>query len=188
MPSSELSAQHLAELVPEIARISDAELRAAVTTIWQQLWEQSEYTELEQVPVSLKVPYPQLRHTQAVARMALAVADVAESVHGATIDRDVLLAGALLMDISKVVEYRPGADGNERTPLGDLLPHGTATARLALEAGLPLEVVHIVLAHSPNGGKAPATTEAHILDWLDQLDLDTFGAHLWKRHVVHLQP
>jgi hypothetical protein len=183
-----LTADTVARLVPEIAMISDPALRDAVVAIWLQLWERSEYEQLEQVPVSLKIPYPQLRHTQAVIRMALAVADVAADVHGTVVNRDVLIAGAMLMDVSKLVEYRPGADDNERTPLGNLLPHGTATATLALDAGLPLEAVHIVMAHSPNGGKAPATVEAHLLDWLDQLDIDMFGTNLWKRHVIHLQP
>jgi 23S rRNA maturation-related 3'-5' exoribonuclease YhaM len=187
MPSTRMTVQRLHELIPEFGLIGDVQLRKIVERIWQQLWERSDYDDIEQVPVSLTVPYPQLRHTQAVVRMALAVADIAAEVHGTKVDRDVLIAGALLMDISKVVEYRPGRDGNERTPLGDRLPHGTATASLALEAELPLDVIHIVLAHSPNGGKHPSTVEAHILDWLDQLDLNNFGADLWKRHVVHLQ-
>ncbi len=175
-------------LFPEIELIDELGLRAAVAEIWAELWEQSEYSDLLDVPVSLKCDYSQVKHTQAVTRMALHVADVSAEVHGTVVDRDMLVAGSLLMDVSKVVEYRPGAGGNERTQLGALLPHGTATANLSLAKGIPLGVVHIVLAHSPNGGKAPSTMEAHILDWLDQLDLNAFGADLWKRHVIHFQP
>ncbi len=184
----ELDGRVLRELFPELDLIGDEGLRAGVEQIYLELWELSDYERVEDVPVMQKAPYPQLKHTQAVLKIALAAAEVAEQVHGTTVDRDVLIAGALLMDVSKFVEYRPGAAGHERTELGALLPHGTATANIALRLGLPLEVSHIVLAHSPNGGKAPATVEAHILDWLDQLDLDTFGAHLWARKVIHLQP
>lgn len=184
----ELEPAELRHHFPEIDLIADPALRRGVEEIWAELWRQSEYARLEDVPVSLTVPYSQLKHTQAVVRMSLAVADITRAVHGTVVDRDVLVAAALLMDASKLVEYRPGSDGNERTIIGSRLPHGTSTASLALARGLPVDVVHVVLAHSPNGGKSPATVEAHILDWLDQLDLNAFGADLWSRQVVHLQP
>jgi isopropylmalate/homocitrate/citramalate synthase len=179
----------LRTLFPELDLITDESMRSAVVRIWSRLWQESEYTDLYQVPVSLKVDYPQVKHTQAVAQMALAVAEAAERIHGRRVRRDVLLAGALLMDASKLVEYRPGPDGShQRSAIGHHLPHATYAAHLALEAGLPLEVVHILMAHSPNGGKSPDSLEAHILDGLDQIDLHSFGFDLWRRTVVHYQP
>jgi len=176
-------------LFPEHDLISDPGVGAAVVRVWKRLWEQSDYTQLAQVPVSLSVDYPQVRHTQAVLRMALATAEIAHLVHDTIIRRDILVAGALLMDVSKLVEYQPGLEGgHQRTELGLMLPHGTYTAHLCLAENIPLDVIHIVMAHSPNGGKAPATIEAHILDWLDQLDLTNFGYDLWKRRVLHYQP
>lgn len=176
-------------LFPQYALIKDEMLQAAIIEIWDELWTQSGYSDLLDVPVSLKVAYPQLKHTQAVAEMAVAVAAIVSNVHGTVIDLDTLIAGALLMDVSKFTEYRPGIEAvNERTPIGILLPHGMVSASLSLEKRLPLEVIHIILAHSPNGGKAPVTVEAQILDWLDQLDLNALGANLWTRRVVHLQP
>lgn len=186
---AKLTSDQLQDLFPQYGQIKDDALRSAVVEVWNELWQQSDYHDLNDVPVSLKITYPQIRHTQAVLEMAILVAGVASKVHGTEIDLDILIAGALLMDVSKFAEYRPEPDsGNWRTQVGALLPHGTVAASLSLAKGLPLEVIHIILSHSPNGGKAPATVEAQMLDWLDQLDLNALGANLWTRNVIHLQP
>jgi hypothetical protein len=179
----------LQALFPELAAIGDARLRAAVHTIWQEFWQQSEFAELEAVPVSQKIDYPQIRHCQGIVKAALAVADVWESVHKVRFDRDVLIAGALLMDVSKLVETRPGRTSKyESTDIGRALPHAFYAAHRALDLGVPLPIVHIITAHSPNGGKAPATPECRLLDWIDQADISAFGHHIWTRKVMHFQP
>jgi hypothetical protein len=179
----------LQELFPELAAIGDARLRDAVVTIWQEFWQQCEFTELEAVPVSQKIDYPQIRHCQGILKAALAVAAVWESVHNVHFDRDALIAGALLMDVSKLVETRPGCGSKyESTDIGRALPHAFYAAHRALELGVPLPVVHIITAHSPNGGKAPGTPECRLLDWIDQADIGAFGHHIWARKVVHFQP
>jgi hypothetical protein len=176
-------------LFPELALVSDASLREAIVAIWQQLWQESPHARLEDVPVSTKIAYPQIKHCQAIVKVALAAAAALEQVHETRFDRDVLIAGALLMDASKLVETRPGSDGTVvASDLGRLLPHALYAAHLALEHDVPLAVVHVISAHSPNGGKAPATAEARLLDWVDQLDISAFGAEIWARKVVHYQP
>lgn len=177
-----------AALFPEIGEIADEALRQAVDGIWRRLWSESAWERLDDVPVSLKIPYPQRKHTEGVLRVALAAAPIWESIHGCPIDRDVLIAGALLMDVSKLVETSPGPDGPMRTEIGTHLPHATYTAHLALEFGVPLAVVHIITTHSPNGGKPPATLECQILDWLDQADISAAGHQIWSRRVDHYQP
>ena len=176
-------------LFPELALLSDPGLRQAVVEIWHELWERSEYERLLDVPVSTKIEYPQLKHAQGVVAAAVAVADVWERVHGISIDRDVLIAGALLIDVSKMVETRRGPDGKATyTELGKALPHATYAAHAALNRGVRMDVVHCILSHSPNGGKAPHTVEAQILDWLDQADISAFGFDIWTRKVTHYQP
>ena len=176
-------------LFPEIRQIGDTRLREAIVIIWQEFWQLSDFTELEAVPVSTKIDYPQIRHCQGILKAALAVAPVWEQVHGARFDRDVLIAGALLMDVSKLVEARPGkASKVEQTEIGKALPHAFYAAHRALALGVPLAVVHIITSHSPNGGKAPATPECHLLDWIDQADISAFGHHIWARKVHHYQP
>jgi hypothetical protein len=176
-------------LFPELAQLSDPALRVAIEEIWQQLWRESEHARLEDVPVSTKIDYPQIKHCQAILKVALAAADALEQVHDTRFDRDTLIAAAALMDVSKLVETRPGPHGAVvASELGRLLPHALYAAHLALDRGVPLAVVHVVAAHSPNGGKAPATVEARLLDWVDQLDISGFGHEIWARKVVHFQP
>lgn len=175
-------------LFPELNMMRDNHLRDSVIEIYEALWSQSGWEHVDDVPVSLKIAYPQRKHAQGVVRVALAAAAVWEEVHGTTIDRDVLIAGALLMDVSKFVETAPGPTGPVGTEISRHLPHATITAHMALERDLPLDVVHIVLAHSPNGGKAPATVECQILDWIDQADISAFGREIWSRKVYHFQP
>lgn len=179
----------LAVLFPELQLIVDADLRAAVAAVWNELWAQSSYDRLEDVPTSTKIPYPQVKHCQGIAKGALALAEVWEGVHGVVVDRDVLIAGALLMDVSKLVETEPGPEGRPvPTAIGRALPHAVYGAHVALGFGVPLAVVHIMTAHSPNGGKSPASLEAHLLDWVDQADISGFGHDIWARRVVHYQP
>lgn len=176
-------------LFPEIRQLSDPHLADAVVDIWQELWQRSDYRNIEDVPVSTSIDYPQIKHAQAVVRGALALADVWEPLHGIRFDRDVLIAGALLIDVSKLVEStRDGPSPARHTELGRLLPHATYAAHLALAKGVRLEIVHCVLSHSPNGGKPPRTVEAQMLDWLDQADISAFGFDIWSRKVVHFQP
>jgi hypothetical protein len=176
-------------LFPELELIGDAALKDSVIEIWEEIWALSEYERLEDVRVSLKIDYPQIKHCQGIVRGAVALAPVWEQVHGVHFDRDVLVAAALLMDVSKLVETKPkSGGGNEQTELGRALPHAVYAAHLALQKGLPLSIVHVLTAHSPNGGKAPNTPEAHLLDWIDQADISAFGFDIWRRKVVHYQP
>lgn len=184
--STTLPALH--EIVPEIDQIGDVALRDAVVAIWDRVCEESPWDDIEGVPVSMKIRYPQVRHTQGVVRGVLALADVWREVHGVEVDRDHLIAAAVLIDVGKLVEMAPTPDGVERTPLGNLLSHASYVLHLGLLHEVPLEVLHIVATHSPNGGKEPATLEAKLIDRVDQADLDAFCPDVWTRRVVHYQP
>lgn len=179
----------LDNLLPEIQLLDRDETRLLVQRMWTDLWNQSEWTDINDVPVSLKIDYPQVLHCRGIANAALAAATAFEQVHKISFDREVLLAGALLMDVGKLVETMPGSDGKAtKSRIGELLPHSLYSAHLALSYGAPLEVVHILTCHSPNAGKAPETLECKLLDWLDQADISVFGWEIWKRQVMHFQP
>jgi hypothetical protein len=178
----------LEALFPELSAIEDRTLHAAVQSIWQELWQMSAYERLEDVPVSLKINYPQIRHSQAIVSVALAAAAVWKNVHDTVVNDDYLVAGALLMDVSKLVETEPSPDGPRASQVGKHLPHALYAAHLALAHSVPLSVVHIISCHSPNGGKQPMTIEAQLLDWIDQADISAFGFEIWARKVQHFQP
>ncbi len=176
----------LGTIFPEFGGIRNAELRRAVDALWQRLWQESAFERLEDVPVSSKIDRPHLPHAQAVVRLAGRAADVAAEVHRLPLDRDVLIAAAIAQDAGKLVEYAPDGESRpKRTPLGTQLQHSVYAAHVALELGMPLEVVHIMLAHSPSTSLEPKSRECAVLFWIDQLDLSLLGEETWSRRLTH---
>lgn len=174
------------EMFPQIAHIGDSTLRENVEAIWQELWEQSEFTDIATVPTSGAIPYPNLPHSRAILDLCLAAAGVFEEYHGVRTDRDTLIAAAILQDASKVVEYRPTADGKgiEKTDIGETYPHAFWTAMLAQRRGVPQSVIHVILTHTPQATKFPDSLEGKILYYIDQLDVIAIHKDRWKKELV----
>jgi hypothetical protein len=174
----------LAELLPEIDLIRNAELRAKVAAVWQELWQQSSFESLSAVPIGPRIPHPHLAHNRAVITMALAMADAIERFHRITVDRDVMLAAALLQDVSKLVEMAPGEGGVVQTEIGKSFQHAFWAGHAALAHGLPLEVCEVVLNHTPDSPRLPRTLEGKILWYADQLDVIAVFGDRWVKHLV----
>ena len=118
-----------------------------------------------------------LEHSVDVAEMALAVAATAPGV-----DRDMVIAGALLHDIGKTEEI--SADiGFSYTEAGHLVGHITAGALIIDAAALQVQflseaerksLLHIVLSHHGSRDKGSpigcATREAVIVHYADELN------------------
>lgn len=172
----------VAWMFPEFACISDARLRQQVDAVWQDLWAQSAFAEIGDVPTSGEIPYPNLPHSRAVLSLCLAIADIFETVHKVAVDRDVLIAAAILQDASKVVEYQPASGGGvEKTEIGKTYPHAYWAAMLATRHGVPPQVVHIILTHSPSHAKFPDSLEGKIIYYADQLDVIAIHRDGWKK-------
>jgi hypothetical protein len=171
-------------MFPELAEITDAKLREVVIEIWQELWAMSEWDDIAAVPTSPEIPYPTLPHNQCVMRMALAVADAFEQFHGVKVNRDYLIAEAALQDASKVVEFRPGPDGKAVfTERGKAFPHAFWVAHLAASKGVPDEICHVLLTHTPQAPKFPDTLEGKILWYVDQLDVIAIFKDRWRKDL-----
>jgi HD superfamily phosphodiesterase len=70
---------------------------------------------------------------------------------GLPIDADVVIAGAILADVGKLLEYEIGPDGKSRQS----------------ECGVPDAVCHIIAAHAAEGDLVKRTTEAFIVHHAD---------------------
>ncbi|HUF88664.1 MAG TPA: HD domain-containing protein [Gemmatimonadota bacterium] len=116
-------------------------------------------------------------HTLSVMRLCAAAAD-----HYGDLDRDLLLAGALLHDIGKTIEIavEPGFPYTERGTLLGHIPLGFALVRERVAAipGFPEEIAtdigHLVLSHQGElewgSPVQPRTAEALVLHFVDNLD------------------
>ncbi|MCQ2463121.1 MAG: HDIG domain-containing protein, partial [Clostridia bacterium] len=120
-----------------------------------------------------------LYHTLSIVRLAQSVCDVYHSL-----DRDLLLGGAILHDIAKIEEYNVNAAGiaTNYSVTGELVGHlvqGAMRVReTAKELGVKEETAvlleHMLISHhgEPDFGVAvrPMTMEAEVLSQLAKLD------------------
>lgn len=171
-------------LLPEVELISDASLRAQVEAVWQELWQESELDSIDRLAVSPEIPYPHIPHNRAVVEMALAVAATFERFHGVKVNRDVLVAAALLQDASKLVEYTLVEGKVAYSARGSEFPHAFWAAHVALEHGVPNEICHIILSHTPQAAAFPRSLEGKILYYVDQLDILAIHGDRWKKQLV----
>ena len=104
-----------------------------------------------------------VKHTTAVVEMCIQLADIIEKNYGITINRDYLIAGALLHDIMKVYEWKEG----QRTDI--LIDHADLIALELYKRDFPEEVIHIVISHPGDSSSPPRTVEALILHYVDTL-------------------
>ena len=168
--------------LPELHQIEDDELRAKVRAVWCKLAAASAFDDLAALPVSPKLDYSHITHNRSVAAMALAAAEILHRFHGTDIDRDRLLAGALLQDASKLVEYEPDGNGGVRlSEIGERFPHAFYAAHAALEEGLSADLAETILTHTYEAAGFPRTLEAKILFFIDQVDVAALGGDRWAK-------
>src|SRR5579864_2946253 len=162
-------------LWPEINWIEDLQLREQVTQTWIKALERSplEAEDLAQIPFTLLVqdcPVTFMEHKRCVVHIAR---DSARAMHNfmgrfLPVDIDTVIAGAILADVGKLLEYEIAPDGKARqSERGEALRHPFTGVALALECGVPDSVCHIIAAHAAEGDLVKRTTEAFIVHHAD---------------------
>jgi hypothetical protein len=162
-------------LWPEIEWISDPQLRGQVTETWIRALERSplKATDLNEIPFTLLVsncPISFMEHKRCVVHIARDSAKAMQEFMGRTlpIEMDTVIAGAILADVGKLLEYEIGPDGKSRqSQRGEALRHPFTGVALALECGIPDAVCHIIAAHATEGDLVKRTTEAFIVHHAD---------------------
>jgi len=162
-------------LWPEIDWIQDPQLREQVTQTWIKALEGSPLKpdDLNQIPFTLLVPncpITFMEHKRCVVHIARDSAQAMHSFMGRAlpIDSDAVIAGAILADVGKLLEYELGADGKVgQSARGEALRHPFTGVAMALECGVPDSVCHIIAAHAAEGDLVKRTTEAFIVHHAD---------------------
>ena len=163
------------KLWPEIDWISNPELRQQVTQTWIKALERSplKAEDLTQIPFTLLVPncpITFMEHKRCVVHISRESAKAMHEFMGRAlpIDVDTVIAGAILADVGKLLEYEIGPDGKSRqSERGEALRHPFTGVALALECGVPDSVCHIIAAHAAEGDLVKRTTEAFIVHHAD---------------------
>jgi 7,8-dihydroneopterin 2',3'-cyclic phosphate phosphodiesterase len=113
-----------------------------------------------------------LQHMIGVTKLSMTLCDLVEGVYGGNVDRDTVLAGALIHDIMKCYTYEPRGDGSYiSSPLGEKVDHLTLLVAELYKRGFPVDVVHVAASHHGDVSPVkPKTMEALIVSIADLAD------------------
>lgn len=118
-----------------------------------------------------------LQHTIGVTKLSLTLCDLIEDLYGGRVNRDYVIAGAVLHDVMKVFCYEHNRDGRYRTSdFGGKVDHLTLVVGELIRRDFPIEVVHIAASHHGDVGPTkPKSVEALIVSVADLADSDLNG-------------
>ena len=174
-------------LWPELEWIEDDDLREKTTKAWELALERSVLTaeNLNTIPFTLlcgpdlKVTF--MDHKRAVVHIAR---DSGRTVNDffkdeLPVNMDVLISGAILADVGKLLEYVLDDNGIAiQGTYGKYLRHPFSGVSLAEECGLPPEVCHIIATHAGEGNMVKRSTEAYIVHHADFMTFLPFKERL----------
>jgi putative nucleotidyltransferase with HDIG domain len=162
------------KLWPELEWIADAGLRKQVTETWILAFERSPLTpeDLERIPFTLLIPncpVTFMEHKRCVVHIARKSAEAMREFLGRAlpIDMDTVIAGAILADVGKLLEYEKVEGKCRQSERGRYLRHPFTGVALAMECGVPDRVCHIIAAHAAEGDQVKRTVEATIVHHAD---------------------
>jgi putative nucleotidyltransferase with HDIG domain len=162
------------ELWPELEWIENAELREQVTQTWIRALELSplDPDDLNEIPFTLLVPNCPatfMEHKRCVVHIARGAAESMKDFLGRAlkIDTDTVIAGAILADVGKLLEYEKEGGVARQSDRGKALRHPFTGVALAMECGVPDAVCHIIAAHAAEGDLVKRSTEAYIVHHAD---------------------
>ena len=160
------------ELFPEVDSISDAELKESCYRSFADAMESGGWDEesMMRAPCAVhgfkNTPVTGIMHIQDAVRLCTMICDYLLEHYGQYVpcNRDFVIAGAVLHDIGKFIEYRITDDGEPYDSAeANYLRHPLAGAIIASRNGVPKEVVHIIATHSFEGKNSYASVESTIV-------------------------
>lgn len=154
----------------ELTWIQEKDLRKKVIDVWKMAADRGGWNQLQEIPFTLLFEGSGLLvdHTKRITKLAWNVVNARSE----NLNKDYLIAGALLHDVGKLLEYEMRAGKIVKSAYGEKTRHPAAGAQLAEECNLPKEVIHIIAAHSHEGDTMNRTAEAIIVHHCDFIDFE----------------
>lgn len=179
--------EEIKKLWPELEWITDPDLREKTARTWEVALERSVLTsdDLNRIPFTLlcgpdlKVTF--MDHKRCVVHVARDAGMKMNEFfrNELPVNMDVLISGAILADVGKMLEYELDANGKAvQGKYGQYLRHPFSGVSLAEECGIPPEVCHIIAAHAHEGDLVKRTTEAYIVHHADFMTFLPFKSRL----------
>lgn len=173
------------ELWPELSWIEDEALREKTRRTWEKALERSVLgaDDLRRIPFTLVVEgvgVSFMEHKRAVVHIARSAGQHIASFLGRDlpINMDVLISGAILADVGKLLEYEL-VDGQAVVgAYGRCLRHPFSGVSLAESCGIPAEVLHIIAAHADEGNLVKRSVEAYVVHHADFMTFLPFKSRM----------
>ncbi|MEJ2635689.1 MAG: HD domain-containing protein [Calditrichia bacterium] len=166
--------EKLIELIPEFDRIGNMDLKEKVLQVWQKALKirKMQPQDLLRMPFTLLIdPCPAnfVEHTRGVVNVSVNAARALQDIYGARmpLNMDYLLAGALLHDVGKILEYEEKDGKFIKSREGKYLRHPFSGVGLAFDEGIPDEILHMIAVHAGEGDGKWRSTEAVIIHHAD---------------------
>ncbi len=171
------------KVLPEVDWLTDKTLQDKVLTAYERALREGGWQQADDM---MRIPFTLLKesgltyadHVRAVTRISRDVYRTFQDVLGGKVklNHDILIAGALLHDVGKLLEIEEAEGRFRKSAQGKVVRHPFSGAAIAYAEGLPPEVVHIIGGHSHEGGHAPRTPEGAIVHHADFICFDTVPA------------
>jgi len=177
--------EKITKFFPEINQIEDENLKKQVVSTWEEAIKEGGWKieELESIPFTLLIPdcrVDLVTHTRAVTQTALKVAGVLIDFYKEKVEiaLDLLIAGAILHDVGKILEYAKEGNKVVKSKTGKLLRHPFSGSALAYKHGLPEEVIHMIATHAKEGDGGYRCIEAMIIHYADFINFESLGGKM----------
>ena len=161
-------------LWPELEWIIGKDLREKTANTWALALEKSvlNVEDLKTIPFTLlvsdlKVSF--MTHKRAVVHISKECGGKINYFFkdDLPVDMDVLISGAILADVGKLLEYEIKDEKLIQGTYGKYLRHPFSGVSLAEKCGIPPEVCHIIATHAKEGDLVKRSTEAYIVHHAD---------------------
>ena len=174
------------KLWPELNWINDSDLKEKTTLTWAMALQKSVLTpdDLNTIPFTLlcgpdlKVSF--MDHKRCVVHVAYDAGNKMNEFFKSDlpVNMDVLIAGAILADVGKLLEYELKDGKSQQGNYGKYLRHPFSGVSLAEQCGVPAAVCHIIATHAGEGDMVKRTTEAYIVYHADFMTFEPFRERL----------
>lgn len=178
--------EEIKALWPELMWIEDPDLREKTAKTWETALEKSVLSpeDLNRIPFTLlagpdlKVSF--MAHKRCVVHVARDAGNKMNEFFkdDLPVNMDILIAGAILADVGKLLEYEMKDGKSIQGMYGKYLRHPFSGVSLAEQCGVPAAVCHIIATHAGEGDMVKRTVEAYIVHHADFMTFEPFRERL----------
>ncbi|MBQ7796461.1 MAG: HD domain-containing protein [Lachnospiraceae bacterium] len=167
-------------MFPRFNEITDEALRTnAIETVIEAIqvggWDASSVYEIPLTLERSNTKVTLIEHINSVVEACMAGYDAVKEFknrQGLRFDKNIVVAGALLHDVGKFLEYTVEDGSYVTSPKGKIMRHPLSGALLASKHGIPDEIVQLIAMHSHEGEHAKHTAESAFVRDMDLLVYD----------------